>query len=73
MVLPLFVYWLLIEVLSSKKAPLPNLKWTRPNNSTHGVIRARVDKLNGPRPVDVVAYYAKTMDDKRYGLNFKKN
>jgi hypothetical protein len=36
-----------------------------PNNSTHGVIRARVDKFNGPRPFDVEVYYANTLDDKK--------
>ena len=58
--------------LIKQNASLPNVKWTRPNNSTHGVIRARVDKLNGPRPFEVVAYYANTLDDKRYGFEFIK-
>ena len=44
---------------------LPSVTWTRPNNDTHGIIQAVVDKTKGPSPFDVRAYYAQTLDNKR--------
>jgi hypothetical protein len=44
---------------------LPLVHWSRPNNLTHGIIVATVDIMNGPQPIDVRIYYAKTLDNKR--------
>ncbi|CAF0930838.1 unnamed protein product [Brachionus calyciflorus] len=45
---------------------IPKLKWTMPNNLTHGILRATVDTSNGgPKPYSVECYYAKTLDGKR--------
>lgn len=48
-----------------KNKPLPDLKWSFANNASHGVIEATVNIENGLTPIDVKAYYAKTLDNKR--------
>ena len=53
-----------------QKKPLPIISWNRPNNATHGVIMAVVDILNGLKPSEVKVYYAKTLNNKRYGLSY---
>jgi len=45
---------------------LPKVSWSRPNNSTHGIIECIIDTSVGPTPFDVKAYYAKTLDNKRF-------
>lgn len=44
---------------------LPNLKWSFPNNSTHGIIRAQIDLTKVAKPFNVRVYYAHTLDSKR--------
>lgn len=44
---------------------IPKLRWTLPNNATHGIIRATVDTTNSPKPSSFQAFYAKTLDNKR--------
>lgn len=41
------------------------MKWSFPNNSTHGVIRAQIDFTSSPKPFNVRVYYANTLDAKR--------
>lgn len=49
-----------------EKILIPKVKWTMPNNLTHGIIRATVDlSNNSPRPYSVNCYYANTLDGKR--------
>jgi hypothetical protein len=48
-----------------EKQLLPRISWNRPNNSTHGIINAIIDKVNGPVPSEVKAFYAKTLNSKR--------
>lgn len=49
-----------------EKVLMPKVKWTMPNNLTHGIIRATVDISNdAPRPYSVKCYYANTLDGKR--------
>jgi PhoPQ-activated pathogenicity-related protein len=52
-----------LSVYSNQK--LPRMTWTRPNNGTHGVTVLTVDTINGPIPVDVTVYFARTLDNKR--------
>ena len=47
------------------KKQLPALSWSRPNNSTHGIIMVVVDKTKGPLSFEVKAYYAQTLDNIR--------
>ena len=45
---------------------VPKLSWTRPNNSTHGIIRATVELIpNILRPISVRYWYGKTDNFKR--------
>lgn len=49
-----------------EKSLVPSMKWTMPNNLTHGIIRARIKKTNSsPKPYAVKCYYANTLDNKR--------
>ncbi|RNA29690.1 autocrine proliferation repressor A-like [Brachionus plicatilis] len=45
---------------------VPKLTWTRPNNSTHGIIRATVTMMPSIlKPFKVQCWYAKSLDFKR--------
>ena len=46
--------------------PLPDVKWIRPNNITHGITIVTVNITNGLAPINVTVYYARTLDDKRF-------
>ncbi|RMZ97242.1 autocrine proliferation repressor A-like [Brachionus plicatilis] len=49
-----------------EKSLLPKVKWIMPNNSTHGIIRARIDVTSGsPKPYIVKCYYANTLGNTR--------
>ncbi|CAF1001048.1 unnamed protein product [Adineta steineri] len=45
--------------------PLPSFKWTKTSNNTHGYIQATVDFSVGPKPISVLSYHARTLNDKR--------
>ncbi|CAF1002204.1 unnamed protein product [Rotaria sordida] len=45
--------------------PLPSFKWTKTSNNTHGYIRAVVDFSVGPKPINVLGYHARTLNNKR--------
>jgi len=45
--------------------PLPSFKWMKTSNNTHGYIRATVDFSVGPKPVSVLGYHARTLNNKR--------
>lgn len=54
-----------------EKQALPIVTWSRPNNSTHGITRAVVDKTRGgPMPAEVRAFYAQTLDNVRFASFF---
>lgn len=45
---------------------VPKLSWTRPNNSTHGILRATVELLpNMPKPISARCWYGKTDNYRR--------
>ena len=48
-----------------QKKPLPSWKWVKNSNSTHGFIRATIDFSVGPKPINVIGYRARTLNDKR--------
>ena len=48
-----------------KNRPLPSFTWTKTSNNTHGYIRAVVDFSVGPKPMSVLGYHARTLNDKR--------
>jgi hypothetical protein len=52
--------------INLKNKPLPDVKWIRPNNVTHGITVVTVNKINGPIPIDAIVYYASTLDNTRY-------
>jgi hypothetical protein len=37
------------------------------SNSTHGYIRATIDFSVGPKPINVLGYHARTLNNKRFG------
>ena len=45
---------------------MPSLKWTKTSNNTHGYIRATVDFSVGPKPMSVLGYRARTLNNKRF-------
>lgn len=54
-----------MPLFENKNKLLPNLRWSFPNNATHGIIRAVIDFTKGPKPFNVRVYYATTLDNKR--------
>lgn len=54
-----------------KKTPQPLVRWSRPNNSTHGIISVTVDIANGLKPSDVELYFAKTLETNRLVVSFE--
>ena len=45
--------------------PLPKLQWIKSTNNTHGYIRATVDLTSGPKRINAIGYYARTLSNKR--------
>lgn len=53
-----------IFISSYEKILKPRLRWSRPNNSSHGIIKAYIDKDN-ILPFDIKCFYAHTLEDGR--------
>ena len=53
-------------IYSLKNQTLPNFKWTKTFNNTHGYIRATVDFSVGPKPMSAFGYRARTLNNKRF-------